>query len=214
MTLPSLWLCADLDHPAAHAHAALLARFSAVARVSPAALWLRAPDGFSARALLSLARASVEIALATRSIVMVGDRVDVALCAGARGAHLPERSLSPEGARSLAKAFQRDDFIVSCATHDADGLRRASRCADVAVLSPFGEVSGKGAALGEGAFRALRETVPALFVVALGGVSTANDARSARRAGADGFAIRRAWLDAIDPARTCAELLRAFEHPS
>ena len=55
--------------------------------------------------------------------LVVNDRLDVALCAGADGVHLKERSFAPELARRLAStatkstADEAGRFIVTCAVH-------------------------------------------------------------------------------------------------
>ena len=73
---------------------------------------IREPD-LDAGALTSFVRSMVERIGDYRTRVMVNDRVDVALAAGAGGVHLKESSFAPELVRRLA----RKNFIVSCAVH-------------------------------------------------------------------------------------------------
>jgi thiamine-phosphate pyrophosphorylase len=199
--LARLWLCADVDHRNAPS---IVARVRAVIREVPASVWLRSPHGWSARALLEVAWALREHTHRTGSALFVGDRLDVATLVGADGVHLPERAFLPSTVRASSA------LRVSVATHDARGVTAAAPYADVLVASPFGALEGKGAALGREGFAALRALAPTRPFVALGGIVTADDARAAIAAGADGVAVRRALLDASDPLAACAEIARAL----
>jgi len=193
--LPRLWLCADL---AALPHAELLDRVRRALAAGPALVWLRSPPWHPARALLATAIGLRALTHARGAPLLVGDRLDVALAADADGVHLTERSLAPADARR----FARRALIVSCAVHDEAGVERASG-ADALLVSPFGDVPGKGPPLGAGGFARLRALAPHTFAVALGGIT---DPAIARAAGADAVAVRRA-LSAVDPASECAALL-------
>ena len=114
-------------------------------------------------------------------------RADLALAVDAAGVHLPERGLDPREVRRL-----RASWIVGVSRHDAAGLRDTSD-ADYATLSPFGQVEGKNAPLGEDGFREAIRDAP-LPVIALGGIDAATGA-IARRAGARGLAFIRSGLD-------------------
>jgi thiamine-phosphate pyrophosphorylase len=200
-SLPRLWLCADL---AALPSAELLDRVRRALTAGPALVWLRSPPGHPARALLDTAIELRALTLDHGSLLLVGDRLDVALAADADGVHLTERSLAPADARR----FARRALIVSCAVHDEAGIERASG-ADALLVSPFGDVPGKGPPLGAGGFARLRDLAPDTFTVALGGITDPATARVARAAGADAIAVRRA-LSAGDPASACAALLAAL----
>lgn len=198
--VPALWLCADLDHPAAHE---LVARVTAVVAATPACVWLRG-RGAGARAVLATARALRAVTRGEGSALVVGDRLDVAALCEADGVHLPGRGVSPEDARALTKGW------LSAAIHDAAEVDAARGRVDVMVLSPFGAVAGKGSALGAEGFAALRRRAGDCAVIALGGVTGPAEVRAALGAGADGVAVRRALLDAGDPARACAALAEAL----
>ncbi len=199
--LPSLWICADLGHPNAPS---LVDRVAAVLARTPACVWLRSPEGTSARSLLSIARSLRELTRDGRGALVVGDRVDVAALSGADGVHLTTRSLP------ASEVSARFSLAVSVATHDEASIREAAPFANALLLSPFGAVEGKGPALGRDGFARLCSLAGETPVVALGGILTADDARSALSAGADGVALRRTLLDVDDPASACAEIARAL----
>jgi thiamine-phosphate diphosphorylase len=80
---------------------ALRAQVFAAAAAGIDLVQLREPD-LEAAALLRLARALVADTRHTATRIVVNDRLDVALAAGAAGVHLKERSFSVESVRALA----------------------------------------------------------------------------------------------------------------
>lgn len=134
----------------------------------------------SARELYELTRAAVAIAGSTTKI-LVNDRADVALAAGAAGVHLRAGSISPERIRRII------GFVaVSC--HTLEDVR-AAQSADLIVFGPVFETPGKGPPVG---LDTLREavTLSTVPLVALGGVSS-NNAGECVSAGAAGIAAIR-----------------------
>ena len=142
-------------------------------------------------ALLAFVRA----VMATGVRVVVNDRVDVALAAGAYGVHLPERGLAIADARALGATF------VGVSRHSLEGVRDAVD-ADLIQLGPIWRTPGKGEPLGplvlEGARAILDAAGSRAKLVAVGGVETRARIEAARGAGADGVAaIRAAWSGAL-----------------
>jgi thiamine-phosphate pyrophosphorylase len=132
--------------------------------------------------LLQLVRAAQRAAP-----VIVNDRVDVALAAGAFGVHLPENSFLVADARALAPRL-----VVGVSRHaaplDAD--------ADLLHLGPIWATPSKPdvPALGEAA---LAWPHGAATLVAVGGIDSPERAERAAAAGADAVAvIRAAWTGA------------------
>jgi len=120
--------------------------------------------------------------------VVVNDRLDVALAAGARGVHLPERGLSVDDARALAPR----GFLVGVSRHAAPG----DTAADLVHLGPIWPTPSKPDAipLGEAA---LRWPHASAVLVAVGGIDSPDRARRAAAAGAAAVAtIRAAWTGA------------------
>lgn len=158
---------------------------AAIARVSADLVQVREKD-LDGAALLALVRE----AIATGKRIVVNDRVDVALAAGAYGVHLPERGLSIAEARALAHP---GPLFVGRSVHSLDGVR-ASADADLVQLGPIWETPGKGPPLGLAILEKARALTRAKLV-AVGGIDSDERAQACLRAGADGVAmIRGAWL--------------------
>jgi thiamine-phosphate pyrophosphorylase len=181
-----------------------------VLSVLPAVVWLRPEPATSPAALLTLARDLNVRARDAGGLLLVGDRVDVAIAAGAGGVHLGTRSAPVGEVRRLLAATGSDAMVLSVAVHDEAAVARAARDADALVLSPLAAVPGKGPALGIGRFAAAVARAPAKPFVALGGIVDPAHAADAARAGASAIAVRRALLDAPDPAASCRALRDAF----
>lgn len=145
--------------------------------------------------------ALVQAAMASHACVMVNDRVDVALAAGAYGVHLPERGMSIADARALGVAF------IGASRHTLDGVREAAEAgADLIQFGPIWRTPGKGEPLGPLALEGARAIIDAAGarakLVAVGGIETVERVKSAERAGAHGVAaIRAAWSGALSGSR-------------
>lgn len=126
------------------------------------------------RDLLGLARAALERAAPHGARVLVNDRLDIALAAGAHGVHLPSDAPAP----SVLRPITPPGFVVAVSTHSPEELRRAEReGADFAVFGPvFPTASKPGRAVIPG-LAGLREACRAvsLPVAALGGLTAARE---------------------------------------
>lgn len=164
-----------------------------------AAVLLREKD-LPARRQLELARALLPVCRRHGAPLLVSDRIDVALAAGADGVHLAGGSVAVEDARRLLGGR-----LVGASCHSREQLEERAG-ADFAVFSPIFPSPGKGPAVG---LPALREACAGdLPIFALGGVDPSN-ARSCIEAGARGVAAIRGWL-AGDPATSAAALYEAL----
>lgn len=151
--------------------------------------------------------ALVQAALATGAHVVVNDRLDVALAAGAHGVHLPERGLSIESARGIAASRASGDFTIGASCHSIEGAHAAADAgADLVQLGPIWDSPGKGPPLGPPALAAARSGLRAgARLVAVGGVDDDDRARLALRSGADAVAaIRAVWANQLDIGRALA----------
>lgn len=169
------------------------------------ALHLRAPAA-TGRAMHDLAARLVEMASAAGALLLVNDRVDVAIAAGAHGVQLGRRSLSVEDARRLV-----GDRLIGASIHDADEARAAiGGGADfllAGAIYPTATHPGEAAA-GVGWI----ETVAALGrpIIAIGGVMPER-VGEVRRAGAAGVAAIRGIWDDPSPGEAVQRYLDAWQ---
>jgi thiamine-phosphate pyrophosphorylase len=153
--------------------------------------------------ILGLARALVA---ALPVPVIVNDRVDIALAAGAAGAHLgwddpPLAALRPH----VPPGFL---LGISVGTSE-EATRAAASPADYWSVGPCFPTPSKadaGPPLGPEGFAALARSAPAdLPVLGIGGITAAN-AGAIVRAGASGVAVIGAVLGAAEPGQAALEL--------
>lgn len=174
------------------------------------ALQLRAKTAPAADALAAARRLLAPCAAAGVPLI-VNDRVDVALAAGAAGVHVGQGDLdAAEVRRQTAGSAVR---IVGVSTHDLDQLRAADAAGDCdyvgfgpvfATRSKASENPTVGLAGVEAAVRATR-----LPVVAIGGIA-AGAAREIAALGAHAVAVIDALARAEDPRAVAAALQEAF----
>ncbi len=142
--------------------------------------------------------------------VLVNDRVDVALAAGAAGAHLGQDDPPLDRLRPVVPpGFVLGVSVGSAA--EADRVRDWP--ADYWSVGPCyatGTKPDAGTALGVAGFSGVaRRAPPGVPVVAIGGITAAN-AGDLVRAGAAGVAVIAAVTGASDPERAARELAAAL----
>lgn len=171
------------------------------------ALHLRGPATPGGR-LHALAQALVGPAGEAGALLVVNDRVDLALATGAGGVHLGARSLPVGEARRLLGA----GVGVGCSVHDPGEARRAaSEGADWLFAGSVHETpSHPGRApLGLGGLAAVCREAGGVPVVAIGGMTPGRVAEAVA-AGARGVAAIRGVWGAADPGAAVGDYLQAL----
>jgi thiamine-phosphate diphosphorylase len=163
----------------------------------------------SARTLLGITSRAVALARGTGSRILVNDRADVAIAAGAAGVHLRGDSFDATRLRPVAPA----GFLIGRSVHNRDEAAAAQAEGCDYVL--FGTVFSSSSkpedheVAGVAALRDLAGSVQ-LPVLAIGGISLANVTQVAQ-AGASGIAAISLFENEASLAATVAELRRRFD---
>jgi thiamine-phosphate pyrophosphorylase len=156
---------------------------------------------------LELTRSALQAVRARKSHarIIVNDRVDVALTAGAGGVHLSENGFSVPEARRLCDRFAKDsgkplDFLIGVSCHSLGSALGAARDgADYIYFSPIFHTPSKAFYGPPQGVDRLRQICKAALipVIAIGGITLENVA-SCYAAGAAGAAAIRLFQDATD----------------
>jgi thiamine-phosphate pyrophosphorylase len=161
------------------------------------------------RALLAAARAIAALCRARGAMLIVDDRADMAMLAGAAGVHLGHEDLPLEAARRLVGR----DMLVGISTHSVEQAIAAERGgADYIGFGPLyaGGLRNSPAGKGLAMLREVRAAVK-IPIVAIGGITEAT-MPEALASGADACAIITDVVRAGDVAAKVRALLAL--HPS
>ncbi len=161
--------------------------------------------GGTTREIVALAR---ELRGPTRdagALLIMNDRVDVALASGADGVHLGDDDIPVEDARRIApvrfvigKSLDTPDEAIAAEQAGADYV-------GFGPIHPTGSKTDTGPVVGEEMLTVVRGAV-SLPLVAIGGITREN-AGAAIRAGADGVAVISAIAGHGDPEAATVALL-------
>lgn len=168
-----------------------------------------------ARQLTELTRGAVQQARAAggQSRILVNDRLDVALAAGADGVHLGGRSLPVAEVRAWLEREQARlnltaNFLIGRSCHSLAEAQQAERDgASYIVFGPVYATPSKAQFGPPQGIERLREVCAAVRipVLAIGGITVQN-ARACVQAGAAGIAAIRLFQEASDVARVLESL--------
>lgn len=191
----------------------LVDRIGAAARAGVHLVQIRQP-GLDARALTELVAAAVAVVGGTRTRVVLNDRVDVALAAGAHGVHLRGDSMPAARVRAIAPR----GFLIGRSVHALEEARAAARDGaldHVIYGTVFATESKPGVrAAGTEALAEVCAAVP-VPVLAIGGI-TLERLGAVAAAGADGFAaiglFARETPDGVH--EIVRRAVRAFDTPA
>lgn len=167
--------------------------YGAILRLIEAAVSARIPllqireKELSTRALYELVCRAVEITRGSSTRLLVNDRFDVALAAGADGVHLTSVSLPARVVSEVCGA----DFLIGVSTHSLEEAHRArDEGADFVVFGPVFETESKRAFGPPQGLEKLQRVTSELRdfpVLAIGGI-TLDNVEECLDAGASGFA--------------------------
>ena len=181
----------------------LIARAAAAAHGGATCIQLRLKD-VPARDLVGVAH---ELVRAVGVPVLINDRADIAIAAGAQGVHLgPDDTPA-----SMVRRFAPPDFIIGVSV-GSDAEVENAEGADYAGIGPFfksGSKSDAGDALGPEEFARLAKMLD-IPAVAIGGI-TAENAAVPIAAGAAGVASIPGIFGSSDPAVAARRVLSAIE---
>ena len=181
----------------------LLDRIGAAARAGVHLVQIRQPD-WNGGALAALTEHSVVAVRGTRARVLVNDRLDAALAAGAHGGHLPGGSMPASRVRAAAPP----GFLIGRSVHAAGEAVAAARDGGVDYLilgTVFATASKPDAATaGTSGLTGVCAAVP-VPVLAVGGI-TLERLGGVAAAGAAGFAAVRLFAEGrVDELQTIVE---------
>ena len=191
---------------------ALLGRLHAAASAGAAFIQVRERQ-LSDRSLVQFVRELIDRTRDTACRVIVNDRPDIAIAAGAAGVHLKDRSLAAADVRRIAP----DGFIIGRSVHsedDAEATEAAGGCDYLLFGTVFPSASKPDdhPIAGIDALKRVCARV-SLPVLAIGGIN-ASRAQSVAAAGAAGAAAISLFAEASDMAATVSALCVALTPPS
>jgi thiamine-phosphate pyrophosphorylase len=163
----------------------------------------------SAKSLAAFTRSAIERARPHGARVLVNDRLDVAMAAGADGVHLRVSSIPAREVRAVVAKKGLDDFLIGVSTHSIAEARLAEEGgADFIVCGPVYDTPSKtafGPPLGLGVFAEIRDAVE-IPVLAIGGINLSNY-REPLRLGAAGVAAIGLFADVENLEQTIRSML-------
>jgi thiamine-phosphate pyrophosphorylase len=196
-----------------HAEDALIRRVGIAARAGIHFIQIRERD-MADGALFDLVQKAVAAVGRTRARVLVNDRVDVALAAGAHGVHLRGDSVPAPRVRTVTPP----GFVLGRSVHTRDEVAALSAedAVDYLLFGTVFETASKPAqpATGVAGFANAASAAGRVPMLAVGGVTAENLARLAG-SGCAGFAAIGLFSDGPedDLATTVTAALAAWENP-
>lgn len=161
----------------------------------------------STKLLFSLVSDAAAITAGSKTVLLVNDRADVPMAAGADGVHLTSSSLSANTVRT----FLGQDKLIGVSTHSAsEATSAAAGGADFVVFGPIFETPGKADVIGIDELTRVCSLLDPFPVIALGGINESNY-QNVLDAGSAGFAAIRSLNDA-DGLRKISSALLQSQH--
>lgn len=155
------------------------------------------------RACMELAARVRFLTAAHGALLIINDRVDVAMAVGADGVHLGQEDFPVAAARALAP-----EMIIGASTHSVEEIERAqadgASYVNIGPLFPTGTKSWDGAFLGIDGLTRMAAHVRVPFTV-MGGIKR-DHIPAVVRAGARTIALVTAVTEAADPEAAARDL--------
>ena len=175
--------------------------------------------GASARELFEAARTLIPLVRSAGGLFIVNDRLDVALAAGADGAHLGPDDPPVSDARAVVwetLGAAADGFVLGCSLDTPDAAARAeAEGADylgVGAVYATANKSNAGDVIGLEGLQRVVEAV-SIPVVGIGGI-TPERAKAVAETGACGTAVIGAVMGSPEPAKAVRALLSPIGRPA
>jgi thiamine-phosphate diphosphorylase len=185
----------------------LLEKIELAARAGVDWIQIREKD-LSGRELAALVERAVQ-RVPSSCRILVNDRLDVAMVAGAAGVHLGEQSLPVEAAlRFVRERKLREGFSVGVSAHSLESVKQAEKLgASCAIFGPVFTTPSKAGYGPPQGLQRLAEVCEkvAIPVIAIGGIAEEN-AKQCAAAGASGIAAIRMFQESADLASLVQEL--------
>jgi thiamine-phosphate pyrophosphorylase len=160
------------------------------------------------RALYDLSLRFRELTNRHNALLLINDRIDIALATGADGVHLGQEDFPVDAARSLAP-----EMIIGCSTHSvSEAVSAQGAGASYVNIGPIFSTqtkSGTVPALGPGVIDAVKPHLAIPWTV-MGGIKVSNIAQVVKR-GARRVAVVTAVTAADDVSAACVALRNAMK---
>jgi len=160
------------------------------------------------RVLIELVRLAVTATRGTGTRILVNDRLDVALAAGAAGTHLGETSLPVETVAEWRRSAGRAEFRIGVSCHSLDAACAADHAgADYIFFGPVFATPSKAVFGAPQGIERLRDVCKSVRipVLAIGGVTVENT-HSCFAVGAAGVAAIRLFQESEDVSAVVTRL--------
>ena len=161
------------------------------------------------RALVELVRLGIAATRGTGTQILVNDRLDVALAAGAAGVHLGETSLQVKVVAEWRRSSGRVGFLIGASCHSLEAARTAEDAgADYIFFGPVFATPSKATFGAPQGIERLREVCGSarIPVLAIGGITVKNT-HSCFAVGAAGVAAIRLFQECEDLSAVVNQLL-------
>lgn len=192
-------ICGEGDSPEA-----VIKKAAAAIEGGVTAVQLRVKS-WTGRECYDTALALKEICRAHGALLLINDRLDIALAAGADGVHLGQKDLPIGAARRLAGT----DFIIGGTARTPELAREAQQLgADYVGCGAAFETATKGDAVVIGPY-GIKKVLSAIDIpsVAIGGIELGN-VKYLAGCGASGISLSGAIMRADDPEEAAAALIK------